>query len=309
MNINDVEKKLIIELQKNGRISYAKLARLVGINVSTAKKRVERLLKTNTIMIRAARYPSEMRHIASAFIAIDVELSKINDVCSKLVKNFYIGVIVTTFGQSDVFIIASYPSWEMLHNFIKSELSPMDGVQKIDPFFVKENKKISFKDKYVFSNVNDFQPLIMDEVDFKLIEELAKDGRASCVSLSNRLGINKSTVSRRISSLIKRNIISVRAIPNPSALGYLLDAFIFIKAEPTAVEDICDRLVKYDEVYLIITLINGYDVLVGANFPSPEILDTFITREIAQAKGILDIETYIRAQVKKMDYSNFLLQE
>jgi hypothetical protein len=79
----------------------------------------------NTMISRAARSSLKMGHIASAFIAIDVDLSKISDACSRLVKNFYIGLIVTMFGQFDVFITASYPSWEMLHNFIKSELSLM----------------------------------------------------------------------------------------------------------------------------------------------------------------------------------------
>ena len=304
MNINGIDKKIIIELQKNGRISYARLAKLVGINVSTAKKRVNRLIKTNTIMIRAARNPSRMGHAASAFIAIDVELSKINDVCSKLVKNFYIGLIVTAFGQYDVLIIASYPSWELLHDFIKSDLSQMDGVQKVDPLFVKENKKL-FKDGYF---VPENCPPI-DQVHSRLIEELARDGRASCVSLSNILGISESVVSRRISSLIKKGLISIRALPNPSALGYLMDAFICIKAEASVIEGICNRLANYNEVYIIVTLVNGYDILFGVNFPNRESLNTFITKEITQATGIIDVETFIRAEVKKMDYSNFLLQE
>jgi len=304
MNINGLDKKIIIELQKNGRISYSRLAKQVGINVSTAKKRVDRLLETNTIMIRAARNTSRMGYVASAFIAIDVELSKLNDLCTKLIRSYYIGLIVTAFGQYDVLIIASYPSWEMLHNFIQAELKQMDGVHKVEPFFIKEVIKPFFRDINVMTN----DQVIMDEIQIKLIEELAKDGRASCVRLSNMLGISESVVSRRISSLIEKEYISIKALPNPSALGYLLDAFIFIKAEASVIENICNRLVIYSEVYLIDTLINGYDALIGVNFPSPEVLNAFINKEIVQVGGIQNIETFIRAEVKKMDYSNFLLQ-
>jgi DNA-binding Lrp family transcriptional regulator len=307
MKFDDLEKRLIIELQKNGRVSYARLAKLVGINVSTAKKRVERLLSTNTIMIRAARNPLEMGHFASAFISIDVDLSKIDDVCSRLVKNYYVGLIATTFGQFDILIIASYPSWEMLHHFINYELSRMDGVCRIEPFFIKESRK-SYKNEYALKRVEPVQSPI-DETNHRLIEELAKNGRSSCAGMAKVLGISKSMVSRRLSSLIKNNIISIKALPNPSALGYLLDAFIFIKAEPAIVKDLCVRLAGYTEVYLIATLINGYELFVGVNFPNPESLNRFIMDEIAQQSGISNINTLIRAEIKKMDYSYFQLQK
>jgi len=307
MKFDDIEKKLIIELQKNGRVSYARLAKLVGINVSTAKKRVERLLKTNTIMIRAARNPLGIGHSAGAFISIDADLSKIDDICSRLVKNFHVGLIATTFGQFDILIIAGYPSWEMLHNFINSELSRMDGVYRVDPFFIKESKK-SYKDKYAVKKVEHVPPPI-DATNLRLIEELAKDGRSSCASLAKVLGISKSMVSRRLASLIQSNTISIKALPNPSALGYLLDAFIFVKAEAKIVGNLCAKLAKYTEVYLITTLINGYDMFIGANFPNPESLTRFIMDEIAKQNGILNVNTVIRAEIKKMDYSYFLLQE
>jgi Lrp/AsnC family transcriptional regulator for asnA, asnC and gidA len=303
MNINTIDQKLIIELQKNGRISYAKLARLLRINTSTIKKRVDRLLKENIITIQAAPNPFNMGHVANAFITLDVDLTKIDTVCAQVAKNFNISLVITVFGRFDVLLIADYSTWERLTDFIKLELPKIEGIHQVETFFVKEYKK-RFQDMFAMEETKEILPVI-DEVDINLIKELMEDGRYSCVYLADKLGISLSMVSRRVSSLVKKKIISIKALPNPSMLGYSADAFIVLKTDATKVNDICSNLSNYREVHLIATLVNGYDILLGVHFPSPETLYEFIKKKIAFTSGVLNIETFIRAEIIKRYYGFF----
>ena len=55
--ITKTDKKIILELQKNGRASYAQLASKLGISVSTVASRIERLIRSRVIEIRAIPNP------------------------------------------------------------------------------------------------------------------------------------------------------------------------------------------------------------------------------------------------------------
>jgi Lrp/AsnC family transcriptional regulator for asnA, asnC and gidA len=112
--------------------------------------------------------------------------------------------------------------------------------------------------------------------------------------LANKLGISTPTVSRRIASLLKENVIKILAIPNPSKLGYSANAFIVVRAKLAKVDKICDQLSSYPEVHLVMRLMNDFDILFDAYFANIDMLYEFLKSEIANIDGVLSIETFIR---------------
>ena len=70
----------------------------------------------------------------------------------------------------------------------------------------------------------------VDHTDRAIIALLNEDGRMSSAEIARRLGdVPSRTVSHRIDHLIEREIISVKAIVNPPALGYNVLADVFIE--------------------------------------------------------------------------------
>jgi DNA-binding Lrp family transcriptional regulator len=82
----------------------------------------------------------------------------------------------------------------------------------------------------------------MNKTDKKIILELQKNGRVSYSELAIKLRLNKLTVARRINYLLKSNIISIRALPNPYALDLVAHALIAIKADPLKIDKIYEKL-------------------------------------------------------------------
>jgi len=82
--IDELDRKIIIALGENGRISYSALARKLGIEGITVTKRVERLLKDNVITICAEPNPVKMGLKVMSCIALDVEIPRLESVCEKL---------------------------------------------------------------------------------------------------------------------------------------------------------------------------------------------------------------------------------
>lgn len=298
-NKNDL--RLITEMQKNGIASYSDLAARLGLTPKTVAKRVEGLIKSKAITIRAQPNPYKLGLSAGAVIAIKADPSKIEHICNLLCEHFGVNLVQTMFGRFDIMAIVYFRTWELLHQFMNEELYAIDGVTQTEFYFVKEvfKRYERFFDKEPFNN----SQLKLDETDWALIEELAKDGLASQTMLAEKLGVHVTTVYRRIAALVKENMIKISGVPNPSMLKPSANAYITVDAEPKAVQNICDTLNSYDEVHFTITLSNRSGMLVCVHTKDTETLFEFLKKKIAPQRGLLNIETYIRAAVHKTYYA------
>lgn len=301
MKINKTDYRLILALQKDGNTSYSDLAEMLGVTAKTVAKRVDRLLSSGIISIRAQPNPYKLGLSASALIALKTDPSKNERICRHLADNFYVNLVQTVFGRMDILVIAYFPSWEMLHNFINSELYTLDGVLQVELYIIKEFHKRyeRFFGKELFINGHSK----LKETDWSLIKELSKNGRANPNDLAEKAGIHVSTVYRRIETLLKGDIIKISAVPNPSRLmPYSENAFIAMDVDPAEVDTICARLYHYPEIYFIMTTNNRSGVIICLNAKDNEALYRFIKNNISHLTGLTNMETFIRAVVQKAYY-------
>jgi Lrp/AsnC family transcriptional regulator for asnA, asnC and gidA len=302
--ITKTDKKIILELQKKGRASYAELASKLGISVSTVASRTERLMRSRVIEIRAIPNPYKMGLIANALIAVKAEPSKIDRICDRLVDNFFISTVTTVFGRYDILIIVHFPTWEMMHDFINRELSKIDGVLRVESYYLNEFKK---RYQRLFGkDSGDQQPVRLKNSEQKLIAELAKNGRKNIREIAEKIGTHVSTVSRRIHALVEEGVFKIVAVPNPQSFGYGSNAFISLDVEASKVDRICKDLFSYSEIVVITTLVRGSGIMLGLQTTNNEMLYKFIKEKIARLKGVQETETFITAELKKRYYGWFL---
>jgi len=304
--ISATDKRIILELQNKGRATYAELASRLGYSASTIAKRIDRLIESDTITIRALPNPYKMGLEANAVIAIKCDPLKMDHVCTRLKKNFFINNIHTIFGRFDILTIVYFPSWELLHRFINQELFAIQGVEQAETYHINEIKK-----RYLglFDNSEPAKPNDIKSIDRKLIEALVKDGRVHVNELAEKLGSNVSTISRRISHLLNEEIVKICAVPNPSKLGYASNATMVLDVEADRVNDICRDLAKVPENHTIMTMIKGNGVIVGIHSWNNASLYHLIEENILCIKGVKRTETFIRAEIKKRYYGWFLENE
>jgi Lrp/AsnC family transcriptional regulator for asnA, asnC and gidA len=302
--ISNTDFRLILELQEDGRRSYSDLAERLGINPKTVPRRIEALIKSEAIAIRALPNPFKLGLAANALIAIRVDPSKIHDVCDQMIDNFNVNLVQTVFGRYDIIISVYFPKWEMLHDFINKDLSRMDGVMQVEPHFIKEiikrYERLFEKEPYHET------PVKLNDTDWRLIKNLVKDGRANAQDLAEQLGTHVTTIYRRISGLIEEKIIKVIAVPNPAKLGYASKAHIFMDVEPESVDAVCKKIYHYPALHSIMTTISGSGIMVGVQKESNEALYDFIKERIVNIDGIRYTETIIRAEILKRYYGWFL---
>lgn len=227
--IDAINSKIIIALSKDGRYSYTKLAKRLAIKPITVAKRVEAMLKDDVIAIRAVPNPVKMGYKVMAIIALDVEIYSLNDVCNKLIDIPNVSYVSTMFGKNDVILFAEYRDFDSLYRLVREKIPNIKGVKAIETFIISNSQQ-----KYMGSFRADSspeKPVAIDEIDEKLINELRINGRTTFSVLASKLGVSPATVSRRVASLIKKNVIQIAAVANPTKLGHHVVAFLCLHVE------------------------------------------------------------------------------
>ena len=119
-----------------------------------------------------------------------------------------------------------------------------------------------------------------ENLDSKLINELLEDGRASFRTLSERVGVSVATISRHLSGLEERGVITGYAPTiKYEKLGYGLTAIIQLKVEGAQIPDITTKLSKYEQ------MISSIDSWIGKFVEKIDLYD--LDLEMARVQSIL----------------------
>lgn len=131
---DELDRKLIIELQENGREGYVKLAKKMGVVEGTIRKRIKNLLGKNLIKIVAV---PNMRKLGYGFIGIagiQVKMEDLRQVAEKLAKNKHICYLAFVTGRYDLMAIVVTKSPEELSHFIEREISAIPSILRTETF-------------------------------------------------------------------------------------------------------------------------------------------------------------------------------
>jgi Lrp/AsnC family leucine-responsive transcriptional regulator len=119
---------------------------------------------------------------------------------------------------------------------------------------------------------------LLDDIGWRLLEELQEDARLSYAELGRRVGLSTPAVMERIHKLEDAGIITgYRAEVNPEKVGFQATAFILIKLE----HEVLPRLNSfYKEIPEIIEChrVTGNDLILKVHIPSVAHLENVIKR-------------------------------
>jgi len=137
----DATAKRIIELlQEDGRISYAAIAKSVGLSEAAARARVQKLLDSDVMQIVAVTDPTQVGFTRQAMIGIRTEgdLTKVGDRLAQVPEVDY---VVTTAGSFDLLVEVVCEDDPHLLDVIR-QVRELEGVVSSETFvYLKLNKQ------------------------------------------------------------------------------------------------------------------------------------------------------------------------
>jgi Lrp/AsnC family transcriptional regulator for asnA, asnC and gidA len=139
--LDDISKRIIEQLQEDGRRSYAAIARVVGLSEAAVRQRVQRLLDDGIVQIAAVTDARAIGFNREALLGIKVE-GDIKTVADKLVDLPEADYVVISAGQFDVLVELICTDDEHLLAVVDAVRS-IPGVRSTETFvylrIVKEN--------------------------------------------------------------------------------------------------------------------------------------------------------------------------
>lgn len=279
--LDKISIKMMIELSHDGSLTNVELAKRLGINVLTAGKRKRKLIADGIITINAVTNPRKIGYETHAIFGLEVDQKHIDGICNELTHILGNSLVITCFGRFDVIFIASFVNLKALQSFVKLELSHITGINRFNIYFIGISDSVT-------------EPVQLDGIDRAIISKIVENGQVTHAELATKLGINQSTVTRRISSLIEKDIINFHAFFDPSKLGYTANAFVFVKADITRVDKICSEIIGFPGVNQIFRLMNDYEMVVEINSRNLDELYELISTKIVNVDGVIKTETFIK---------------
>lgn len=131
--VDDVGKRLIEELQQDGRRSYAALAKTVGLSEAAVRQRVQRMMESGLIQVVAVTDPLQVGFRRQAMIGLRVEgdLVKVADELAEIDEVDY---VVITAGSFDILLELVCEDDDHLLRVLSERIRALPGVRDTETF-------------------------------------------------------------------------------------------------------------------------------------------------------------------------------
>lgn len=144
--------------------------------------------------------------------------------------------------------------------------------------------------------------IILDDLDYRILEYLQEDGRHSFANIGRRLGIADTSVSKRVERLINSGVVSVETILEPSRVGLNTVAMIGLVVDRNCINPIIRAFENMPEVYYVALVTGEYDLIIKIAVSDNSQLLRFLKSKLVAVPGILSTQTWLQLETKKHDY-------
>ncbi len=151
--MDQIDKKILKILQENGKITNAKLSRMVGISAPATLERVKRLETSGVIShFTAVVDPEKVGFTIMAIVSISLSLSKLSSIPEIKAKFAELEEVVECYqiaGAHDFILKVIAEDIKSYAQFMNHKLTKIQGIQSIQSSFVIDSlkdKKILFLD-------------------------------------------------------------------------------------------------------------------------------------------------------------------
>jgi Lrp/AsnC family leucine-responsive transcriptional regulator len=154
----------------------------------------------------------------------------------------------------------------------------------------------------------------MDELDFRIVDLLQRDGRATQLEISRTVGMSQPAVAERIRKLEDKGVITgYAARVDPAKLGKDITAFIGVSIEhPKYFEGFARKVLAMPEVLEAHRVAGQDSYILKVRTSNTKTLDTLLVETLRTISGVtrthttivlssIKEETYVSPEVPKGD--------
>jgi Lrp/AsnC family transcriptional regulator, leucine-responsive regulatory protein len=292
-------------LIEDGRKTDKEIAAKIGLTKEAVKKNYLQMEKEGIISGATIHINYKIfgyKAVAHILINVDAQyadklvehlqqMREVYSVYNKEVKgNIDLLVILKTLEQLNEIkdsIKRSFPILDM-RTAIWTDVKEMNENLAIIP----ANYKNLIESKSKIKEKTEAQTFSIDEIDQKIADKLAENGRISMDTLGKEIGVSPDTVKRRYEKLKKNGVLKVTIQINPSRLGYQALCIFFTTTSNEKSDLIVDKISRISNIISVMKTSGDYDLQIYAMVQNIDQL-LYIQEQIGKTPGISKIEPEI----------------
>ena len=134
LSIDDLDKRIIKELQQNGRMTYKSIARKLNVSDGTVRFRTRRLIQKKLLKVSASINPFLMETSIAALVGMQLEKRTHKQTMEKIAALEGVVSVCNATGEFDLLVEVLVDSREGLNKFLIEDLSRIEGIQSTQTF-------------------------------------------------------------------------------------------------------------------------------------------------------------------------------
>ena len=133
IELDDIDKRIVTELQRDGRISYADLGPIVGLSPAAVRQRVQRILDAGIVQVVGVTDPQALGFPVMAMLGVQVDgdVTAIADLIAEVDGVIY---IVMSAGSFDLMVEVICEDTMALLDLINARVKTVPGVRHVESF-------------------------------------------------------------------------------------------------------------------------------------------------------------------------------
>ncbi|MCU1505849.1 MAG: Lrp/AsnC family transcriptional regulator, regulator for asnA, asnC and gidA [Microbacteriaceae bacterium] len=141
LQLDDVSKAIIEQLQADGRRSYAEIGKAVGLSEAAVRQRVQKLTDSGVMQVVAVTDPMQLGFYRQAMIGLRVT-GDTTVIAEKLGTIPAVDYVVLTAGSFDILVEVVCENDEDLIDMLNHDIRGIPGVQSTETFvYLKLHKQ------------------------------------------------------------------------------------------------------------------------------------------------------------------------
>ena len=302
--LDEFDLALIKELEIDARKSYLDLAAKLGTSHVTVRRRLQNLLDKGTIAFVTMADLRVLGYLTQATLKISTRPGRVDAVAAQLTSFKNMQTIVATMGRYDISATMVIRDFEELSNFVSSELSGIADITDTETMLILKTFKYDWpyvggKDYIVKQRSGSVN---LDALDRSLIGELELHPRETISHLAKNLGVSRTTVSKKLQTLLDEGVIRIICVPDLSALGYKIWTILQLKVASSHIYDVAEELTRYPNITHVLMTTGRFEITASAIFKDREDIHDFLANKLGNIPGIMRHETLLNTKSYKRSF-------
>jgi DNA-binding Lrp family transcriptional regulator len=306
--LDELDRRITAALQVDGRASWRAIAQALEQSERTVARRGARLLESGLVRVTGLENFAE-----TAVVRLGCAPGRARETAAALAAREDVVFSCTVVGTADCVAELQCPA-ERLEALVFDELPRLPGVASHAVAPVRHYYRTAREWRPGLLSAAQQQALAPapepvqgptppeteqspDEV--AIMRALARNGRLTHEELGTIAGVSKATARRRVESLTATARVAIRAVVEPSALGFPVETLLWVRTRPGGLGGTAERLLREPLVRYAAALVGDFDLLVNTTHASRHDLHRFLGEgawldEVEQVSSSLVLASYKR---------------